>query len=84
MYQQTIPLIIMLTAIFAGILLNNKNANEMKADFQREISRLDSKIDKVSASLHERLNVIDSDLRQFYHLNGKLEGRVDAMEKRLG
>jgi uncharacterized membrane protein len=88
MYQQTIPLIIMLAAILAGILLNNKNASEMKAelkaDFQREISRLDAKIDSVSLSLHARLNVIDSDLREFYHLNGKHEGRLDSIEKRLG
>jgi hypothetical protein len=74
----------MLAAIFAGILLNNKNAKEMKADFLREISRLDSKIDSVSLSLHARLNVIDSDLREFYHLNGKHEGRLDSIEKRLG
>ncbi len=105
MYQQTIPLIIMLAAILAGILLNNKNSQELKADFQREIKRLDDKIDSTSASLnakidstsaslntkidsialslHERLNVIDADLRQFYHLNGKLEGRIDSLEKRL-
>jgi hypothetical protein len=80
MYQQTIPLIIMLAAILAGIFLNNKNAQEMKADFQREISRLDGKVDAVSA----KLEVMQADLRQFYHLNGKLEGRIDSMEKRLG
>jgi hypothetical protein len=51
MYQQAIPLIIMLVAILAGILLNNKTAHdlktELKADFQREITRLDSKIDQL-------------------------------------
>jgi hypothetical protein len=29
-----------------------------------------------------RLATIDADLRQFYHLNGRLEGRIDALEKR--
>jgi peptidoglycan hydrolase CwlO-like protein len=84
MVQQSIPLIITLTAILAGILFNNKVAHDMKAelkaDFQREISRLDDKIDSVSA----KLEVIQADLRQFYHLSGKHEGRLDAIEKRLG
>jgi hypothetical protein len=31
-----------------------------------------------------KLEVMQADLRQFYHLNGKLEGRIDSMEKRLG
>jgi hypothetical protein len=73
MIQQTIPLIIMLVAILAGIFLNNKTAQETKADFRREIERIDAKLDS-----------IQGDLRQFYHLNGKLEGRVDSIEKRLG
>lgn len=29
-----------------------------------------------------RLGNIDTDLRQFYHLTGKLEGRIEVMEKR--
>ena len=33
MYQQMTPLIITLAAILAGILLNNKNAQDLKADF---------------------------------------------------
>jgi hypothetical protein len=33
--------------------------------------------------VEDRLTAIDGDLRQFYHLTGKLEGRVDAIEKRL-
>ena len=80
MVQQTIPLVILLAAIFAGIFLNNKKADDLKADFQREISRLDDKFDNVSA----KLEVIQADLRQFYHLSGKHEGRLDAIEKRLG
>jgi hypothetical protein len=91
MVAQTIPLLIMLAAILAGILFNNKTAQDIKADlkdtradFHREIARLDAKIDGVSLSLHARLDVIDADLRQFYHLSGKHEGRIDAIEKRLG
>ena len=31
--------------------------------------------------LATRFAVFESDMRQFYHLTGKLEGRVDALEK---
>jgi hypothetical protein len=29
-----------------------------------------------------RFNVLEADMRQFYHLTGKLEARVDTIEKR--
>jgi hypothetical protein len=104
MVAQTISLSIMLVAILAGILFNNKAVQELKADlkgdikdfraaFRRDIDRLDAKIDGVSAllnarldgvsaGLNARLDVIEGDLRQFYHLSGKLEGRIDGIEKR--
>ena len=34
------------------------------------------------SELTNRFSVFESDMRQFYHLTGKLEGRVDALEKR--
>lgn len=33
------------------------------------------------SAIEQRLIVMESDMRQFYHLTGKLEGRVDALEK---
>jgi len=35
------------------------------------------------SSIEQRLISIEADLRQFYHLAGKLEGRVDALESRI-
>ena len=32
------------------------------------------------SSIEQRLIVMESDMRQFYHLTGKLEGRLDALE----
>jgi hypothetical protein len=34
------------------------------------------------SSLEQRLIVMEADMRQFYHLTGKLEGRIDALEGR--
>jgi hypothetical protein len=31
-------------------------------------------------AIEQRLIVMEADMRQFYHLTGKLEGRVDALE----
>jgi len=91
MVAQSISLTIMMVTILAGIFMNNKAAQELKADVRRDIDRLDRKIDRLDAkvdavatALNGRLDVIEADLRQFYHLSGKHEGRLDAIEKRLG
>ena len=60
-----------LVAILAGILFNRNDSKELRsdlADFRAEV------LAKFSA--------IDSDLRQFYHVTGKLEGRLDEIAKR--
>jgi predicted Holliday junction resolvase-like endonuclease len=44
---------------------------ELKAELKADISRIDA-----------RLNSMQSDLNQFYVVMGKLEGRLDAIEKR--
>ena len=33
------------------------------------------------SELGNRFGVLEGDMRQFYHLTGKLEGRLEAMEK---
>jgi predicted nuclease with TOPRIM domain len=86
MYAQSVPFVLIFLTILAGILLNNKGLadlkaemkaenvalkTEMKSDLRAEISRIDA-----------RLNGIQSDLNQFYATMGRLEGRVEALEKR--
>jgi predicted nuclease with TOPRIM domain len=82
--------------ILAGILLNRNDIKELRSEFRSEIKELRSEINDLrseSGSLRSdmmaqhaevlvRLATIDADLRQFYHLNGRLEGRIDALEKR--
>jgi hypothetical protein len=67
-----------LVAIFAGILFNRNDVRELRADMSARFNKVDGRFDKVD----DRLDRIDADLRQFYHLSGKLEGRMDALEKR--
>jgi hypothetical protein len=67
-----------LVAIFAGILFNRNDVRELRADMVARFNKVDNRFDKVD----DRLDRIDADLRQFYHLSGKLEGRMDAIEKR--
>jgi hypothetical protein len=76
MAMQSIPFVLIFLTILAGILLNNKGLAdlkaEMKQDLRSEISRIDA-----------RLNGIQSDLNQFYVAMGRLEGRIEAVEKRI-
>jgi hypothetical protein len=76
MAMQSIPFVLIFLTILAGILLNNKGLAdlkaEMKQDLRAEISRIDA-----------RLNGIQSDLNQFYVAMGRLEGRIEAVEKRI-
>jgi hypothetical protein len=51
----------------------------LRAEMNAGFDKVDVRFNKVE----ERLVGIDADLRQFYHLTGKLEGRVGAIEKRF-
>jgi hypothetical protein len=62
-----IPLI----AILAGIFFSRSDTKELRA----EMNALFNKIE-------DHLGRIDADLRQFYHLTGKLEARMGSLEKR--
>lgn len=67
-----------LLAILAGILFNRGDVKDLRSEMKDLRSEMTSGFNKVE----EHLERIDADLRQFYHLTGKLEGRIDAIEKR--
>jgi DNA anti-recombination protein RmuC len=69
-----IPLI----AILAGILFGRSDAKEVCGELRDLRSEMQSRFNKVE----DHLGRIDADLRQFYHLTGKLEARMDSFEKR--
>jgi len=82
MYAQSVPFVLIFLTILAGIFLNNKGLadlkREYKEDLRTEISRIDSRLNVMDS----RLTAIQSYLNQFYATMGRLEGRIEALEKR--
>jgi len=58
-------------AIFFGILLNQRGLGELKADLKGDIHRLESKIGRLQADLHE-----------FKRELGRHEVRLDNLESK--
>lgn len=58
-------------AILAGILFNRSDAKELRAEMKELSARVDAGFAR-----------IDADLRQFFQMTGKLEGRIDEISKR--
>ncbi len=80
-----IPLI----AILAGILFSRSDTKDLRNEIRSEIKELHNEIKDVRAEIkdlrremNDHLGRIDADLRQFYHLTGSLESRVDNLEKK--
>jgi chaperonin cofactor prefoldin len=77
----SVPLI----AILAGMFFNNRSFDKLETTVDQRFDKVDERLDRMDKrfdKVDDRLDRIDADLRQFYHLSGKLEGRVDAIEKR--
>ncbi len=73
-----IPLI----AILAGILFSRSDIKELRAEMIARFNKMDGDVNSRFNKVEEHLGRIDADLRQFYHLTGKLEARMDSLEKR--
>jgi hypothetical protein len=58
--------------ILAGILFNRNDIRELRGEINSLRSEMYSRFDKVDM----QLSGINADLRQFYHLSGKLEADV--------
>jgi hypothetical protein len=67
-----------LLAILAGILFSRSDVKDLRAEIGSLRSEMNNRFNKVE----DHLGRIDADLRQFYHLTGKLEARMDSLEKR--
>lgn len=67
-----------LIAILGGVLFNRNDTKELRAEMNARFNEMNTRFNKVE----DLLGRIDADLRQFYHLTGKLEARMDALEKR--
>jgi hypothetical protein len=61
--------------ILAGILLNRAEVKELRTEVLSQIKELRSE-------MNARFNAVDAELRYFHGYTGKLEGRIEALEKR--
>ena len=66
-----------LFAILAGILFNRGDVRDLRSEIKDLRSEMQARFNKMEGHLDR----IDADLRQFYHLTGKLEARMDSFEK---
>ncbi len=84
-----IPLVV----ILAGILFNNNNAKELRAemkDFRSEMrtemkefrAEMKSDMRELRSEMRTRFDLVDAELRYFHGTVGKLDARMDAVEKR--
>ncbi len=71
-----------LIAILAGILFSRSDIKELRSDVSKDIRDLRSEMNARFNKVEDHLGRIGADLRQFYHLTGKLEARMDSLEKR--
>lgn len=66
-----------LLAILAGILFSRSDVKDLRSELSSLRAEMNTRFNKVE----DHLGRIDADLRQFYHLTGKLEARMDSLEK---
>ena len=66
-----------LTVILAGILFGRMDIKEVRS----EIANLRNDMNWQHVEVMARFGQIGADLRQFYHLTGKLEARMGAFDK---
>jgi hypothetical protein len=71
-----------LIAILAGILFSRSDIKELRTEMNARFNKIDGDVNSRFNKIEDHLGRIDADLRQFYHLTGKLEARMDSLEKR--
>ena len=74
-----------LIAILAGILLNRSDVKDLRGEIKgvlAEIKDVRAEIKELRGEMNARFNAVDAELRYFHGTTGKLDGRVEALEKR--
>lgn len=74
-----------LIAILAGVLFNRSDSKDIRTELGALRSEMNTRFGEMTNrfnKVEDHLGRIDADLRQFYHLTGKLEARMDSLEKR--
>jgi len=78
----SVPLITILAGLFFNRTEMQQLRAELKADMRELRNEMNARFDRIDAEMNARFDRVDAELRYFYGLTGKLEGRIDALEKR--
>jgi len=86
MNLQLVVIVVGLLATIAtslwGIHINNSRGDRLEAKMDTCFAQMDAKIDSLRSEVNHRFDGLQRDFNQFYLLTGKLEGRIDTIEKR--
>jgi len=89
----SVPLI----TILAGLFFNRSEMQHFRSEMKAEMkelrselraevgvlrSEMNARFDRMDAEMNSRFDRIDAELRYFHGVTGKLEGRVESLEKR--
>lgn len=66
----------------AEMLANNKDVRGEVKEVRGEVKEIRGEMKDFRTEIIQRLDRIDADLRTFYSITGRLEGRLDTLEKR--
>jgi hypothetical protein len=68
--------------VLVNIAIGTWAIKDLRAEMHRNNDSLRTEIKDLRAEMIVRLDRVDADLRTFYAITGKHEGRLDALEKR--
>jgi hypothetical protein len=77
----SVPLITILAGLFFNRTEMQQLRAELKADMRELRNEMNARFDRMDAEMNARFDRVDAELRYFHGLTGKLEGRIDALEK---
>jgi hypothetical protein len=86
MNLQLVIIVIGLLATIAtslwGIHMNNSRGDKLEAKIESLRTEVNQRFDSFQREVNHRFDGLQRDFNQFYLMTGKLEGRIDTIEKR--
>jgi GTPase len=77
-YTIGIPVLVILIANF----VNRSELKDFRAEMNAKFDKVDDRFERMQAQMDRRFDAIDAELRYFHGVTGKLDGRIEAIEKR--
>jgi hypothetical protein len=77
-----LQLVIIVVGLLATIATSLWGIHMNNARYDKLESKVDTKIDTLRSEVNQRFDGLQRDFNQFYLHTGRLEGRMDTLEKR--